>query len=177
MKHLFSIFFISFSFQFLSAQTQAQSSNVVFDSRHEIKLEAIKLLAIPVIELNYEYIKDGNQGFGAILLLNLDKEKFKEKFSLTPYFRFYFNTNQEYGAKGFFVKAFTSFYSGRDIELFSSTQKDNYFDIALGFGVGQKLINNSGFVFEYYIGAGRNLLGNSNETFLGKLGVNLGYRF
>ena len=150
MKHLFSIFFISFSFQFLSAQTQAQSSNVVFDSRHEIKLEAIKLLAIPVIELNYEYIKDVNQGFGAILLLNLDKEKFKEKFSLTPYFRFYFNTNQEYGAKGFFVKVFTSLYSGRDIELFSSDQKDNYFDIALGFGVGQKLINNSGFVFEYY---------------------------
>lgn len=177
MKHLLSIFFISLSIQFFAAQTEAQSSSGIFDRRHEIKLEAIKLLAVPAIELNYEYIKDVNKGFGAILLLNLDKEKFNEKFSLTPYFRFYFNTNQEYGAKGFFVKAFSSFYSGHDIELFSSDQRENYFDIALGFGVGQKLINKSGFVFEYYIGVGRNLLGNSNETFLGKFGVNLGYRF
>jgi len=47
----------------------------------------------------------------------------------------------------------------------------------LGFGVGQKLINKSGFVFEYFIGVGRNLLGNSDETMLAKFGVNVGYRF
>lgn len=112
MKHLFSIFFISFSFQFLSAQTQAQSSNVFFDSRHEIKLEAIKLLAIPVIELNYEYIKDVNQGFGAILLLNLIKKNLKKNFLLHPISGFISTQIRSMVLKDFLLKQLLHFILG-----------------------------------------------------------------
>lgn len=177
MKNALTAIVILLSIQFSTAQAPMDSPKDFSERRHELKLETIKLLAVPAFELNYEYIKDVNQGFGAILLLNLDKENYFEKLSLTPYFRFYFNTSQEYGAKGFFVKAFTSIYSGRDLDYFFGDERDDYFDIALGFGVGQKLINKSGFVFEYFIGVGRNLLGNSDETILAKFGVNVGYRF
>ncbi|MGB0186867.1 MAG: hypothetical protein ACPF88_08005 [Flavobacteriaceae bacterium] len=177
MKKLLLFLLVLSSTQFSIAQTETQLPKDISERRHELKLDAIKLLSIPAIELNYEYIKDVNQGFGATLLLNMDDENYFEKFSFSPYFRFYFNTNQEYGAKGFFVKAFTSFYSGRDLDYFLEEQRDDYFDIAIGFAVGQKLINKSGFVFEYFIGAGRNLLGNSDETIMAKFGVNVGYRF
>lgn len=177
MKKLLLFLLVLSSTQFSAAQTETQLPKDISERRHELKLETIKLMAVPALELNYEYIKDINQGFGAILLLNLDKENYNEKLSLTPYFRFYFNTSQEYGAKGFFVKAFSSFYSGRDIEFFDDEREEDFFDIALGFGAGQKLINKSGFVFEYYIGIGRNLLENSDETLLVKFGINVGYRF
>lgn len=177
MKKIPTIIVVLFCVQFSMAQTKMESSKDISERRHEFKLETIKLMAVPALELNYEYIRDVNQGFGAILLLNFDKENYNEKLSLTPYFRFYFNTSQEYGAKGFFVKAFSSFYSGRDIEFFDEEEDADFFDIALGFGAGQKLINKSGFVFEYYIGIGRNLLGNSENAVLGKFGINVGYRF
>ncbi len=177
MKKIPTIIVVLFCVQFSMAQTTIESSKDISERRHELKLETIKLMAVPALELNYEYIKDVNQGFGAILLLNFDKKNYNEKLSLTPYFRFYFNTNQEYGAKGFFVKAFSSFYSGRESEYYDNDDREGFFDIALGFGAGQKLINKSGFVFEYFIGAGRNLLGNSDETMMAKFGVNVGYRF
>lgn len=177
MKKIRPIIAILLIVQFSVAQTKMESQRDISERRHELKMETIKLMAVPGLELNYEYIKDVNQGFGAIVLLSLDKENYNEKLSLTPYFRFYFNTSQEYGAKGFFVKAFSSFYSGSDIEFFDEKEDADFFDIALGFGAGQKLINKSGFVFEYFIGVGRNLLGNSDETLLGKFGINVGYRF
>ena len=177
MKKVLPIIVILLCTQFSKAQFNTETVKDISERHQELRLEVLKLLGVPAFELNYEYIKDVNQGFGAVLLLSLDKENYNEKFSLTPYFRFYFNTNQDYGAKGFFVKAFTSFYSGRNIEFFSEEDKKDFFDIALGFGIGQKLINRSGFVFEYYAGVGRNLLDNSRETFLGKFGINVGYRF
>ena len=88
----------------------------------------------------------------------------------------YFDRNQQYGAKGFFVEAFTSIYSGVDNEWLGSDNKD-YFETSLGFSVGQKWINSGGFVFEVRLGVGRNLLGNSSVDFIFKGGAYVGYRF
>lgn len=123
MKKLLLFLLVLSSTQFSIAQTETQLPKDISERRHELKLETIKLMAVPALELNYEYIKDINQGFGAILLLNLDKENYNEKLSLTPYFRFYFNTSQEYGAKGFFVKAFSSFYSGGILNFLTMSEK------------------------------------------------------
>lgn len=88
MKKLLLFLLVLSSTQFSIAQTETQLPKDISERRHELKLDAIKLLSIPAIELNYEYIKDVNQGFGATLLLNMDDENYFEKFSFSPYFRF-----------------------------------------------------------------------------------------
>ena len=180
MKFPFSSIFIIFlSVQFLNAQSQVDSSKDIFERNHEVKLETIKLLVMPMVEATYEYIHDRNKGYGATLLFNLNSDNradYFEYFSVTPFFRMYFDRNQQYGAKGFFVEAFTSIYSGVDNEWLGSDNKD-YFETSLGFSVGQKWINSGGFVFEVRLGVGRNLLCNSSVDFIFKGGAYVGYRF
>ena len=88
MKKLLLFLLVLSSIQFSIAQTETQLPKDISERRHELKLDAIKLLSIPAIELNYEYIKDVNQGFGATLLINTDDENYFEIFSFSPYFLF-----------------------------------------------------------------------------------------
>jgi len=151
----------------------------VFNSKHELKLGAVKLLAAGIFEVTYEYIQDTNRGFGASLLINFDKENdYTENFSITPFYRMYFQTFEDYGAKGFFVEGFASFYSGDYTDLFNnSTAGKDFFDISVGLALGKKWINTAGFIFELKAGAGRDLLGNSEFGFLFKGDLYIGYRF
>lgn len=179
MKYSFSILILFLSIQCFSAQTEFSSSKDIFERRHEVKLEIVKLMAMPMIETTYEYVHDRNKGYGATLLFNLNRNKrvdYPEYFSFTPFFRMYFDRDQQYGAKGFFVEAFTSLYSGVDQDSFTSKEND-YFETSLGFSIGQKWINRGGFVFEVRLGVGRNLLGNSSVDFMLKGGAYVGYRF
>ena len=57
----------------------------------------------------------------------------------------YFDRNEQYGAKGFFVERFLSF-TGDDNDLNSNTIDSKYFETALGFSAGQKWINTAGFI-------------------------------
>ena len=96
----------------------------------------------------------------------------RNKFVITPYYRFYFSRSEDFGSKGFFAEAFSKFAFGR------SSGKDtfweggfgeeypinNYFDIAPGLAVGNKWINRKGFTFEILFGIGRNLLYNGDDN-------------
>ena len=116
-------------------------------------------------------------GYGASLLVNLNTNNdYFENLSITPFFRMYFDRNEQYGAKEFFVESFLSFYNGDDKNLNSNTDT-KYFETALGFSVGQKWINSAGFVFEVKLGVGRNLLGNSSNDAVLKGDFCIGYRF
>lgn len=153
----------------------------VLSKKHEIRLGAIKLLSGGIIEGSYEYIIDSNQGFGAYALINFDSgSEYLENFSLTPYYRMYFQTNEDYGAKGFFVEGFTSFFSS-DFDFFDDVldgfDNKDVFDISIGLSIGKKWINTAGFVFEIKLGAGRNLLGNADFDALLKGDFYIGYRF
>ena len=56
--------------------------------------------------------------------------------------------------------------------------EDNVTDFALGIGVGGKWVTKRGFLAELNFGFGRNLFNSdSNEDFIGKVGITLGYRF
>jgi hypothetical protein len=154
----------------------------IMNRKHELKLGAVKLLAGGIFEITYEYIQDKNRGFGASLLVNFDKgNDYIENYSITPFYRMYFQTYEDYGAKGFFVEGFTSFFSGDYIDTYflddSITRGENFFDISVGIALGKKWINTSGFVFEFKVGAGRNLLGNSEFDALFKGDLSIGYRF
>jgi hypothetical protein len=82
-------------------------------------------------------------GYGASLLVNFNPDNdYFENVSITPFFRMYFDRDEQYGAKGFFVESFLSFYSGdNNFDYIGNNTNDSYFDTALGFSLGQKWIN------------------------------------
>jgi len=164
-----------------SGHTQ-EDSLTIFTKNHEIKVGALKLLAGSIFEGSYEYIPNRNIGFGASLLWNFDtSNNYFENSSLTPFFKMYFQRNEHYGAKGFFVEAFGSLYSANEkLDSWVGSNNDNintFFETALGFSIGQKWINSTGFIFEIKFGYGRNLLGNSRFDGIAKGGFYVGYRF
>lgn len=186
MKKVFLIGFILASFVSFSQDSKSEPvKNEIFNRKHELRLGAVKLLAGGIFETTYEYIKDFNQGFGASLLVNFDSgNEYEENYSLTPFYRMYFQTYEDYGAKGFFVEGFTSFFGGENNSFLEFdgdstfvTGGDDFFDISIGLALGKKWINSSGFVFEIRAGAGRNLLGNSEYDALFKGDIYIGYRF
>ena len=56
-------FFIFFN---LSAQSQDDAPSI-FEKHHEVKVGIVKILAGPIFEGTYEYVKDRNMGYGASL--------------------------------------------------------------------------------------------------------------
>lgn len=178
MKNLLLALILLFSYFTINAQEESKN---VLNKKHEVRLGAIKLLSGGIIEGAYEYVLDSNQGFGAYALINFDSgNDYIENYSLTPFYRMYFQTNEDYGAKGFFVEGFTSFFSS-DFDLEDSFNGEyntkDVFDISIGLALGKKWINTAGFVFEIKLGAGRNLLDNANFDALFKGDFYIGYRF
>lgn len=162
----------------LTAQSE-KNNLTIFDKHNEVKLGVIKILAGPIFEGTYEYVKNRNMGYGASLLVNFNSgNDYFENLSITPFFRMYFDRDEQYGAKGFFVESFLSLYSGDDDFDYNGDNIDqSYFDTALGFALGQKWINSSGFVFEVKLGVGRNLLGEAPFEAILKGDFSIGYRF
>ena len=174
MKKLLLILslFICFNF-YAQSETDAPT---IFEKHNEVKISTIKLLAGPILEASYEYVKNRNVGYGASLLVDFNSNYF-EKFSITPFFRMYFDRDEQYGAKGFFVESFLSLYSGKDNLNANDDNNKSYFDTALGIALGQKWINSAGFMFEVKFGVGRNLLGNASNDAVFKGDFSIGYRF
>ena len=176
---LIATFFIYFN---LFAQSDTQSLNI-FEKHNEVKLGVIKLLSGPVFDASYEYVKDRNMGYGAMLLVNLDTkyDLYPIDYAFSPFFRMYFDKNEDYGAKGFFIETFLSLYGGthKEYGLFRSSNKSfgKFFDTALGFSLGQKWINSGGFILEGKLGVGRNLIGKAPFEAIVKGDIYIGYRF
>lgn len=179
-KSILAILIFSIVFTINAQEKEEKEKASIFDRKHEVRLGAVKLLAGGVFEAAYEYILDSNQGFGAYALINFDSgNDYIENYSLTPYYRMYFQTNEDYGAKGFFVEGFTSFFTS-DFNLLDSingVENEDVFDISIGLALGKKWINTAGFVFEFKVGAGRNLLGNAESDAIFKGDFYIGYRF
>jgi len=70
----------------LSAQSQIESLTI-FDKHNEVRIGVIKILAGPIFEGTYEYVKNRNVGYGASLLVNFNSENdYFENLSVTPFF-------------------------------------------------------------------------------------------
>lgn len=180
-----------FCFQSLVAQndqdndkTQSEE-NSIFNRKNEIKLGAIKMLSGTIMETSYERIISDNAGYGGSILINFaPSNEYIENFSITPFYRMYFQTYEDYGAKGFFVEGFSSFFTGKNYDLdydyntgYDDERTENFFDISIGIALGKKWINSSGFIFEIKAGAGRNLLDEAEYQALFKGDFYIGYRF
>jgi len=181
MKLFFTTIFTLSCFFIINAQDDDNTdTNNLLGRKHEVRVGAVKLLAGGIIESSYEYVIDSNQSFGAHLLVNFDQgNDYLENHSLTPYYRMYFQTKEDYGAKGLFVEGFTSFFL-TDYELVDGNgmlDSSDVFDISIGLTIGKKWVNTAGLVFEVRLGAGRNLLNEASIDALFKGDFSVGYRF
>ena len=178
MRKLFVVLcFSSFLFGY------SQEKETIDFKRNELKGNAL-LLVIGAGEFTYERLLDEESGVGISLFFNYD-DQFYTKFSLTPFYRFYFSKKP---AAGFFVEGFgmlnsydSYVYNNNSYDLNNSYNSniESRTDFALGFGLGSKWITKKGFLFEINAGVGRNLFNSSdtNNEIVGRGGITLGYRF
>jgi hypothetical protein len=160
------------------------------DKKSEIKINAFNLIAFASLDVSYERLVNSESSFGIALFYNFsdfenDDIVFEKKFSLTPYYRWFFS--EKTFARGFFVEGFGMLNTYEDVFFNfnnNSNRVQSQTSFALGISVGGKFVTKSGFTAEVYGGVGRNLLKSENEDdffldydVVGRFGISLGYRF
>ena len=66
------------------------------NTKHEVKINAFSLIALSTFNVSYEYLINKDSSFGTDLFINFndnegDIPRFPRKFSVTPYFRWFFS--------------------------------------------------------------------------------------
>ena len=167
------------------------------NKKYEIKLNAFSLIVFSSLDVSYEYLLNKDSSFGVGVFYNFndinDDLYYPKKFSLTPYYRWYFSETRF--ARGFFVEGFGmlntyedneySYYYDNNGNYIDNSEPLKETDFALGISVGGKFIIKSGFTAEVYGGVGRNLFNNDNNNnnvnfsndLITRGGISLGYRF
>ena len=192
---------------FISLQFSAQETKDTEESKYpqdvekkyELKLNAFNLIAFAALDISYEKLINTNSSFGVAVFYNFsdyadDDIAYPKKFSVTPYYRWFFS---EYDyAQGFFVEGFGMLNTYQDYynnyDSYDSYDYNNNYDrietqtsFALGISVGGKFVLTEGFTAEVLLGVGRNLIkeeSDDNNNFfeneiVGRFGISLGYRF
>ncbi|MGE8514543.1 MAG: DUF3575 domain-containing protein, partial [Chryseobacterium culicis] len=124
--------------------------------------------------------KKSSLGISAFFVYDNTKEKDMNYF-ISPYYRYYFGKKY---ASGFFVEGFGMFTSIDGKKIYAAdnitfTENKDVYDLALGAGLGWKLVTKKGLVFEANAAYGK-LMFNANKTDhdqVIKLGLSIGYRF
>jgi hypothetical protein len=159
---------------FSVAQEKEKTFPQDVNKKHEIKINALTLLAAKWIDVSYEGLIDEESSYGIAVALNTDTSESDLSYSLTPYYRRYFSGKF---ARGFFVEGFGALYSAREYEFFNNNNEFNT-GFALGVSVGGKFVSKKGFTTELLLGIGRNLISNDNvDDVFGRIGISVGYRF
>lgn len=167
------------AFNFVHAQNETDAN--LYQKNNEIRLNLIAPLS-GAVEVNFERHLNKNSSLGISAFLVYDDTKEKDtNYYISPYYRYYFGKKY---ASGFFVEGFGMFTSIDGKKVYAAdnlvfTDKKDVYDVALGAGLGYKLITKIGFVFEANAGYGK-LLFNADKTDHGvvaKFGLNIGYRF
>jgi hypothetical protein len=156
--------------------------------KHEISLDVAAAIGGLGINPRYEYVLGRYSGIGVDLNIGIydksDNENI-ETFSFTPYYRQYFFSKEDYGAKGFYGEGFVKLYSF-DSELFFNNNnllQKSFTELAIGAGIGWKWVSDSGFLIDIGFGIGRNLgIANGDDRYYlpevtGRGGINFGWRF
>jgi len=182
-KFVLSIALFSFA---LCVFSQENSEKI---KTNEVSLDWLDLALFRTIDVSYEYVKNADWGFGATTRYNFDKDNpFDEKYSVTPFFRYYFFNKKDYGSKGFYAESFLKLYGGEITEynylytdegyLYEKPTEKTFFEAALGIGLGFKYVSKRGFVLDLNLGGGRPLgISDYNLDFVGRSSVSFGYRF
>ena len=194
-KNLLLLLLTLLSLQFTAQEkegTKQSKYSQDLEKKYELKLNAFNLIAFAAIDISFERLIDENSSYGVAVFYNFSDYAdsdiaFPKKFSITPYYRWFFSENKY--ARGFFIEGFGMLNTYQDD--YSYNYNGNYGKIetqtsfALGISVGGKFVITEGFTAEVLAGVGRNLIkGESNEGYqdfqnevIGRFGISLGYRF
>lgn len=186
MKNSIIVLYILLISFIVNAQEKEEKYPQDINKKHEVKINVSNLIIFSSLDATYERLLSKDASFGVSFFYNFNDVNsdiyFPKKFSLTPYYRWFF-TESRY-ARGFFVEGFGMLNTYEDEVFYFSdgnTQTKKETDFALGVSVGGKFIIKSGFTAEIYLGVGRNLF-NKNDNFIDneivtRGGISLGYRF
>jgi hypothetical protein len=173
----FTLVLLLFLSTLLVAQEKEKEEKYPQDvnKKHEVKINALTLLAAKWIDVSYERLIDEESSFGTAVTLNTDSDVSDLNYAITPYYRRYFSGKF---ARGFFVEGFGMLFSANDNSfLFGSNNNEDVTGLALGIAVGGKFVSYKGFTTELILGVGRNFLESNNNEAVGRLGISVGYRF
>ena len=104
MKKIALIFLFTLSASCFAQEKKITTNHV--EKKHELKINALSLIAFSWVDVSYEYIinKESSIGIGTLISFNDDNNSILDlyrTFSLTPYYRRYFSKKY---AKGFFIE-------------------------------------------------------------------------
>lgn len=179
MKNKFLALFIFCAFYSLDAQEKSDADP--YQKNNEIRVNLFTPLA-GAVEVGYERILNKKSSVGISGFFVFDNRKEEDmNYYISPYYRYYFGKKY---ASGFFAEGFGMFTSIDGKKIYSTdhstfTENKDVYDLALGAGLGWKLVTKKGFVFEANAGYGR-LIFNADKTDHNqviKLGLSIGYRF
>jgi hypothetical protein len=148
-------------------------------SQQELKLNIANALVIRSLEISYEKHISSENSFGISALFNLEEQekdfRYNENIMITPYFRHYFTTDQQWN---FFGEGFIGINAGeKEITRAFNTIKIKYTDAALGVAIGSKYISKGGLIIDIYAGIGRNLFLSDSPVLVPRGGLNVGWKF
>ena len=191
MKKITLLLFLAFITLQINAQEKEGTKESKYpqdvDKKYELKINAFNLIGLAALDLSFERLINTESSYGVAVFyrftdINDDDIAFPKKFSLTPYYRWFFSESTF--ARGFFVEGFGMLNTYQDFYYMNNSERiENDTSFALGISVGGKFITKAGFTTEVYLGVGRNLIKNENEDnffefdIVGRFGISLGYRF
>ncbi len=167
---------------FYSLNAQEKTDNNPYQKNNEIKLNVTSPLLFGAVEIGYERFLNKNSSLGISGFKVFDHSSNDDmNYYISPYYRYYFGKKY---ASGFFAEGFGMLTSIDGKKIYASdnttfTEGKDVYDVALGAGLGYKLITKKGFVFEANAAYGK-LLFNADKTdhnVVAKFGLNIGYRF
>lgn len=167
---------------FYSLNAQEKTDNNPYQKNNEIKLNVISPLLFGAVEIGYERFLNKNSSLGISGFKVFDHSSNDDmNYYISPYYRYYFG---EKYASGFFAEGFGMLTSIDGKKIYASdnvtfSEGKDVYDLALGAGLGWKLVNKKGFVFEADAAYGK-LLFNADKTdhnIVAKFGLSIGYRF
>ncbi len=179
MKKTFLLLIILFAFYSVRAQNETDANP--YQKNNEIKINLIAPL-LGAVEAGYERHLNRHSSLGISAFFVYDDTKNEDmNYYVSPYYRYYFGKKY---ASGFFAEGFGMFTSTDGKKIYSAdrltfTENKEVSDVALGAGLGYKLVTKKGLVFEANAGYGK-LLFNADKTdhdVVAKFGLNIGYRF
>lgn len=167
---------------FAQEEEEPVNLNSINNKKHEFRIDALEGLALPALDLSYEYVINKYSGVGASVSFAFDGDNsadFPQNFSFSPFFRQYFFNKKDYGARGFFAEGLLQFATGEG-QLFDleTEELEDWSQFGVGVTLGWKFVSTNGFVIDIHLGGGRYLGDTENGPGgFARVGVNLGYRF
>jgi hypothetical protein len=193
MKKITLLLLLAFLTLQINAQEKEGTKESKFpqdvDKKYELKINAFNLIAFAAIDISYERLINANSSYGVSVFYNFSDYAnnyitLPKKFSITPYYRWFFSENKY--ARGFFIEGFGMLNTYQDFYYtYNYNSYETQTSFALGISVGGKFVIKEGFTAEVLAGVGRNLIkGESLESYqdfqnevIGRFGISLGYRF